>query len=298
MTKIAIQTLPHAQDLPLPSYATEHSAGMDLLAAITEDVIILPHKHVLIKTGIAIALPEGYEAQVRPRSGLALKYGVTVLNTPGTIDADYRGEIGVVLINHSTEKFVVTRGARIAQMIIAPYTRATWNLVETLEESERGAGGFGFYGHTFKENRMIGLPRKIFYAMEAVVYVAYNGAHTRVSSKEIATQQGMPTRYLEQIMQRLVRSGILKGVRGPHGGYLLAREKRRITLADICRAVGEEEDIPASTTLGDKVILPAINDLQRNLISQLDKITISALCEQAASRNIKKAADENTDFTI
>ncbi len=146
MTSIAIKTLPHAHNLPLPSYATADSAGMDLLAAVTEDVIILPHKHALIKTGISIALPVGYEAQVRPRSGLALKYGVTVLNAPGTIDADYRGEIGVILINHSSEKFVVTRGMRIAQMIIAPYTRAAWHPVDTLEDSERGTGGFGSTG--------------------------------------------------------------------------------------------------------------------------------------------------------
>jgi dUTP pyrophosphatase len=146
MVKIALVLSPNAKDLPLPAYATEHSAGMDLLAAVTQDVIIAPHKRALIPSGISIALPEGYEAQVRPRSGLAYKNGVTVLNSPGTIDADYRGEVGVILINHGDEPFTVTRGMRIAQMIIAPYTRAQWQEVTNLEESARGAGGFGSTG--------------------------------------------------------------------------------------------------------------------------------------------------------
>ncbi len=146
MTKVAIQLLPHAEGLPLPEYATSHSAGMDLLAAVDSDLVIRPRRHALVKTGISIALPDGYEAQVRPRSGLALKYGVTVLNAPGTVDADYRGEIGVILVNHSDEDFTVTRGMRIAQLIIAPYTRIAWETVKALEESERGAGGFGSTG--------------------------------------------------------------------------------------------------------------------------------------------------------
>jgi len=146
--KIALTVLPHAGDLPLPEYATEDSAGMDLLAAVTENIVIAPHKRALIPTGIGIALPKGYEAQVRPRSGLAYKFGVTVLNAPGTIDADYRGEVGVILINHSDEPFTVERGMRVAQMIIAPYTRAEWQRVDSLEESVRGAGGFGSTGTT------------------------------------------------------------------------------------------------------------------------------------------------------
>ena len=147
MTKIAIQKLSNSHDLPLPAYATEDSAGMDLLAAIEQDIIIAPHRRALIKTGIAIALPKNYEAQVRPRSGLALKHGVTVLNSPGTIDADYRGEIGVILINHGEEEFTVSRGMRIAQLIISPYTRASWNEQDSLATSARGAGGFGSTGH-------------------------------------------------------------------------------------------------------------------------------------------------------
>ena len=146
MVKIALVLSPNAKDLPLPAYATEHSAGIDLLAAIKEDVVIAPNKRALIPSGISIALPEGYEAQVRPRSGLAYKNGVTVLNSPGTIDADYRGEVGVILINHGDEPFTVTRGMRIAQMVIAPYTRAQLQEVISLEESARGAGGFGSTG--------------------------------------------------------------------------------------------------------------------------------------------------------
>jgi len=151
MVSIPLVLLPHASDLPLPAYATEHSAGMDLLAAVKEDVVIAPGRRALIPTGISIALPEGYEAQVRPRSGLALKNGVTVLNAPGTIDADYRGEVGVILINHGDAAFLVTRGLRIAQMIIAPYARASFARTEALPESTRGAGGFGSTGTKAKK---------------------------------------------------------------------------------------------------------------------------------------------------
>ena len=130
---------------PLPQYATAQSAGMDLRATIDEPIVLRPMERRLIPTGLFIALPEGYEAQVRPRSGLALKHGLTVLNAPGTIDADYRGEVGVVLINLSQEDFVINDGERIAQMVIARYEQADFQVVEELDETERGAGG---YGHT------------------------------------------------------------------------------------------------------------------------------------------------------
>lgn len=146
MVDIAIKQLENAIGLQTPFYATEQSAGMDLTAAINEDIKILPGERVLVKTGISIALPDGYEAQIRPRSGLAYKNGVTVLNTPGTIDADYRGEIGVILINLGNEQFTVTRGMRIAQMIIAQYSKANLKVVESLDETSRGAGGFGSTG--------------------------------------------------------------------------------------------------------------------------------------------------------
>jgi dUTP pyrophosphatase len=143
---IPITRLPHAEKLALPAYATEHSAGMDLLAAINAPVTLKPFERRLVPTGIAIALPEGFEAQVRPRSGLALKHGISLVNAPGTIDADYRGEVGVILINLGNEEFVVEPGMRIAQMVIAPYTRIDWELRDALPESNRGAGGFGSTG--------------------------------------------------------------------------------------------------------------------------------------------------------
>ena len=145
-TIVSITRLPHGKDLALPAYATTHSAGMDLFAAITAPITLAPGERRLIPTGIAIALPDGYEAQVRPRSGLALKHGISIVNAPGTVDADYRGEIGVVLINLGQEAFAIERGMRIAQMVIAPYTRAAWSEVLELPSSERGQGGFGSTG--------------------------------------------------------------------------------------------------------------------------------------------------------
>ncbi|WP_342640733.1 dUTP diphosphatase [Rhodoligotrophos ferricapiens] len=143
---VAIQPLPHGRDLPLPAYETALAAGMDLRAAITSPLTLNPGERALVPTGIAIALPEGFEAQVRPRSGLAARHGVTCLNTPGTIDADYRGEIKVILINLGSEAVTFERGDRIAQMVIAPVTRARWKVVEMLEETARGDGGFGSSG--------------------------------------------------------------------------------------------------------------------------------------------------------
>ena len=129
-----------------PSYSTNNSAGLDLRAHIKEEIILNPMSRVLIKTGLFIQLPEGYEAQIRPRSGLAYKNGITVLNTPGTIDADYRGEIGVILVNLSNEDFKIENGERVAQMVIAKHEQATWTLVEELSDTERGIGGFGSTG--------------------------------------------------------------------------------------------------------------------------------------------------------
>jgi len=143
---IAVNVQEHGEGLELPKYATESSAGMDLYAAITEDIQLAPGERVLIPTGFNMALPRQYEAQVRPRSGLALKHGVTVLNTPGTIDADYRGEVKVILANLGQESFIVERGMRVAQMIIAPVTQANLQPVANLDETERGEGGFGSTG--------------------------------------------------------------------------------------------------------------------------------------------------------
>jgi len=148
MSEVKVKLLPleHAVGLQLPTYATEQSAGMDLSAALEEAIELGSGERALIPTGLSIALPPGYEAQIRPRSGLAIKNGVTVLNSPGTIDADYRGEIKVVLINHGKEAFTVERGMRIAQMVVERYETVGWKVVNTLEESERGEGGFGSTG--------------------------------------------------------------------------------------------------------------------------------------------------------
>ena len=148
MTTVAIQILPHGEGLKLPEYETRNSAGMDLMAAIPEaEELVLPvGGRLLVPTGFAMALAEGFEAQVRPRSGLAWKNGVTVLNTPGTIDADYRGEVKVILANLGDEDFAITRGMRIAQMVIAPVTQISWIKQESLDETARGAGGFGSTG--------------------------------------------------------------------------------------------------------------------------------------------------------
>ncbi len=148
MIEIEVLPLPHFEGLALPAYETALSAGMDLRAAVPDDapLTLAPGARDLVPTGLTIALPAGYEAQVRPRSGLALKHGITCLNSPGTVDADYRGELKVLLINLGQEPFVIKRGERIAQMVIAPVTQASWKRVEALSETQRGAGGFGSTG--------------------------------------------------------------------------------------------------------------------------------------------------------
>lgn len=146
--KVDVQILPHAHGLALPAYQTDLAAGLDLVAAIADDapLNLIPGHRVLVPTGLMFAIPAGYEAQVRPRSGLALKHGVTVLNAPGTIDADYRGEVGVILINHGQNAFVIKRGERIAQLVIAAVARADFVLKAQLSTTDRGAGGFGSTG--------------------------------------------------------------------------------------------------------------------------------------------------------
>jgi dUTP pyrophosphatase len=145
---VPITRLPHGEGLPLPAYETAQAAGMDLRAAVPDDepLTLRPGSRFPVPTGLAFALPPGFEAQVRPRSGLAMKHGVTCLNTPGTVDADYRGEVKVILVNHGEEDFVIRRGERIAQLVIAPVVQATWVEVDSLEETVRGAGGFGSTG--------------------------------------------------------------------------------------------------------------------------------------------------------
>jgi dUTP pyrophosphatase len=141
--RISVRRLPGTEDLPLPAYMTEQAAGMDLFAAVAAPATIFPGERKLVPTGVVVALPEGYEAEIRPRSGLALKYGVTLVNAPGTIDADYRGEVGVILINHGAAPFIVRRGDRIAQMVVHRVCRVVWASFGELSATERGSGGFG-----------------------------------------------------------------------------------------------------------------------------------------------------------
>ncbi len=148
MVDVAILRLPHAHDLSLPAYQSEDAAGLDLVAAVEEPLTLPPLGRALVPTGFALALPSGYEAQVRPRSGLAAKHGVTVLNSPGTVDADYRGEVKVILINLSDRPFTIARGERIAQMVIAPVSRVSLVETETLDATGRGTGGFGSTGRS------------------------------------------------------------------------------------------------------------------------------------------------------
>jgi dUTP pyrophosphatase len=144
--RVALKRLPQGEGLPLPDYMTEHAAGADLYAAVREQLTLLPGARALVPTGFSIAVPAGYEAQVRPRSGLAIRSGVTCLNTPGTIDADYRGEVQVILANLGSEPVVIYRGDRIAQIVVAPVSRASFDLVEQLPPTARGNGGFGSTG--------------------------------------------------------------------------------------------------------------------------------------------------------
>jgi dUTP pyrophosphatase len=146
MVSVAVKRLPHNADLPLPAYESAAAAGMDLPAAVEQELTLAPGERALVPTGLAIALPDGYEAQVRPRSGLAARNGVTVLNTPGTVDADYRGEVKVILANLGNEDFTIERGMRIAQMVIAPVVQAVLQEADTLPETARGEGGFGSTG--------------------------------------------------------------------------------------------------------------------------------------------------------
>jgi dUTP pyrophosphatase len=148
--EIEVVRLPHARDLPLPAYATELAAGMDLMAAIEATLTLEPGRRMMVPTGLSVAIPRGFEAQVRPRSGLAAKHGVTVLNSPGTIDADYRGEVKIILINLGDAAVAIEPGMRIAQLVIAPVTRATWRESERLQETTRGLGGFGSTGVHFQ----------------------------------------------------------------------------------------------------------------------------------------------------
>ena len=209
------------------------------------DVVLKPMERQLIPTGIAIALPEGYEAQIRPRSGLALKHGISLVNTPGTIDADYRGEIKVLLINLGRSHFTVRAACASRRWSSRQYRRRRGSRLNRwiTRRVQRAAS---VLPARMRRKRLEWpddcLPKKLYYAVEAVLYIAYNAGNGPISSRDIAEKQGLPPRYLEQLMQRLVHGGVLRGVRGPHGGYMLARERRRITVGDICAVLKEEDE--------------------------------------------------------
>jgi dUTP pyrophosphatase len=154
--RVEVQRLAHARDLPLPAYATPGAAGLDLVAAIESDMVLAPGRHQAVPTGIALALPAGVEGQVRPRSGLALRYGVTVLNAPGTIDSDYRGEVTAILINHGATSFTITRGMKIAQLVVAAHARVEWSETTALNSTARGTGGFGSTGLSVEQGERRG----------------------------------------------------------------------------------------------------------------------------------------------
>jgi dUTP diphosphatase len=154
--RVEVQRLAHARDLPLPAYATTGAAGLDLVAAIDAEVVLPPGQHQAVPTGIALALPAGVEGQVRPRSGLALKHGITVLNAPGTIDSDYRGEVTAILINHGATPFTITRGMKIAQLVVAAHARVEWSETTALNSTARGAAGFGSTGLTVEQGERRG----------------------------------------------------------------------------------------------------------------------------------------------
>jgi dUTP diphosphatase len=151
--RVEVQRLAHARDLPLPAYATAGAAGLDLVAAIESEIVLAPGRHQAVPTGIALALPVGVEGQVRPRSGLALRHGVTVLNAPGTIDSDYRGEVTAILINHGATPFTITRGMKIAQLVVAAHAHVEWSETTALNSTSRGTGGFGSTGLTVEQGK-------------------------------------------------------------------------------------------------------------------------------------------------
>ena len=289
----------------MPAYESEDAAGMDLVAALPagEEVVLAPGSRALIPTGMAIELPKGFEAQIRPRSGLALKDGVTVLNSPGTIDADYRGEIGVILINFGDKPFVVRRGARIAQLVVSSVERVALIASERLTASVRGSNGFGSTGRSSEEVRMNLLSRRSVLAIAAVVDVALHSRSAPVAAKALAARHKLPPRHLETLLQGLVHAKILKGVRGPRGGYELARERRRITVGEIVRtamslSTADPDDLGANSMLLERVIDPAVRKAGETFLANLDAITVEEMCETAEQAHVLDDEKAAGDFAI
>ena len=253
--------------------------------------------------GIAIELPLGVEAQVRPRSGLALNHGITCLNAPGTIDSDYRGEIKAILINHGDAPFQIARGVKIAQMVIARHEQAELVESDSLVRQRPRRRRLRLDRHDGEDAMMLSLSRKTLLALEAVIDIAFNARPEPVQAKEITARQGVPQRYLEQVMQQLVRAGILKGVRGPRGGYRLARERRRISVGDVVRVAesiedDEEEKIRPRSELGLRIVAPLVQTLQDEVMARLDSVSIEDLCQRARVQGVDVTGGDSADFTI
>ncbi len=300
--RLPVQRLAHAEGLPLPRYESAGAAGLDLVAANLAPILLESLGRALVPTGLVIQLPQGYEAQIRPRSGLALNHGVTVLNAPGTIDSDYRGEIRVLLVNCGRDHFVVTRGMRIAQMVIAPVTLVTLLEVSEVEESPPRRFGFRFdRPHRRTSLMMMLLSRRSLLAIAAVVDIALYARPMPVSAKSLAGRHNLPPRHLETVLQALVRQGILKGLRGPRGGYELARERRRITAGEIVRAAmtatGEESLPLPESRLVDLVVGPVMNKATEAFLKELDGISVDDLCRRAAAKSAVER-EPLVDFTI
>ncbi len=307
--EIAIEQLPHARDLALPTYATAGSAGLDLQAAIRPNspLTLRPLQRALIPTGLRLALPAGVEAQVRPRSGLAIRHGITVLNSPGTINSDYRGEIGVILVNLGEADWSVHRGDRIAQLVVAPTLRTTWipSVVPPLGTNSRRKWFRLDRPHGSRGGRplMLRPTKKAALAVEAVLDIACHLGPDPVQSMDIAGRLDLPRRYLEQVMQQLVRAGILKGVRGPRGGYRLAKEQRRISVGDILRIVAGDGDADeqagaSRSPLGTKVMAPLWADIDRALMVELDAISVEDLRMRAEQEGLGTPKKDVQNFAI
>jgi dUTP pyrophosphatase len=295
---IPIQRLAHAADLPLPRYETAHAAGLDLMACIPADIIILPGKRALIPTGFAVALPDGFEAQVRPRSGLAAKHGITVLNAPGTIDADYRGEIGVILINLGEAEFAVMRGMRIAQLVVAPVSRAIAVEAVELPATDRGAGGFGSTGVRVENNDMLRPSERCFRHRGGARHAlscwrrasAKSKSRVRVSRGAIWSR---PCNWCARVFWLACAVPVVVTVWRVTPPRLGGRDRA----GGRAMKPQDPQDVPASD-LGKSVIRPMWGDLAEEIMVRLDAITVDDLCMRSYKSGIPSEAHQKLDFII
>ncbi|CAG0907153.1 unnamed protein product, partial [Cyprideis torosa] len=302
--KISLTPMEHAVGLQLPTYATEQSAGMDLTAALEEAIEIGPGERMLIPTGLSIALPEGYEAQIRPRSGLALKHGITVLNSPGTIDADYRGEIGVILANLGQEEFTIERGMRIAQMVIAQHAHVTWEVAEELSETSRGASGFGSTGHTPMMAQYLNLKQQypdclLFYRMGDFYEMFFDDAIQASQTLDITLTKrgktegtdipmcGIPFHSYEPYMAKLIQAGFKVAI------------CEQSETPDQAKARAKREGKPASKTLVHRDVVRVFTQgtlTEDNLLDARENNYLAALSEIAGQYGLAWLEISTGDF--